>query len=306
MRPSCLVSDPLISDGCPSSGWQAIQNYLIFTDTLLPLTYQSAYGTIVSNSMEMADEHSFRYLRAYHQLPVNSGPKYDLVTAFVTTQQVAIADALSIIGTLWSRAQINMSTSGYGSVLDQLDAVHSIVKDYYQPYTLASCDFDIIRGLIDSEPLAFPPPPGSIVGMLDTTAFNDSILPGGHAFFFPGITKSELSQTPGPADQNLLRWIELPQDPFNGSAIGAVVLLPRSEENSTQELLMCTVAAGWGESTLNISTFAGSPQAVLSEVGLKPQDIKADNVSFSKQGIGIPATKSLAEGGRLLCVTAFP
>lgn len=144
--------------------------------------------------------------------------------------------------------------------------MHSIITGYYQPYTIASCDYDTIYSLEDQNPVAFPISLGSTLQMLNTSDFNDSIL-STHAFIYPDITKSQILNTPGSPGDYRLRWVELPDDPFNGTAIGAVVLLSRSLEN------MCSLGAGWGTSKLNMSTFEGGPQNVLSEVGSSPGDL---------------------------------
>ena len=222
----------------------------------------------------MTGEQSLRRLYIDRGAPINAAPGYDPITAIATSQHAAIADALTSTGSLWRLSLSNVTNSGHGSVLDSLDAVHSITAGYYQPYTIASCEHDVIRGPGDENPVAFPPPPGSWVQMLNTTQFNDSILPG-HAFEFLGISRSEILDTPGQPDQSRLRWVELPQNPFNGTAIGAIVLFPRAPENLTQEVLMCNLGAGWGASAMNTSTIFNGPQAVQSVINPDPFNSKA-------------------------------
>ena len=168
---------------------------------------------------------------------------------------------------MWQLALQNMTYKSHGSVLDQLDAVHSIVTGYYQPYTIGTCQPDTFYGHEDQDPVAFPLPPGSLIQMLNTSAFNDSVL-SSPSFVYPGITRSQLLDTPGSPDDYRLRWIELPQDPFNGTAIGAVVLLPRADENTTQGVLLCNLGAGWGSSKMNMSSFDAGSQPVFSEIGI--------------------------------------
>ena len=191
------------------------------------------------------------------------------------SQKSAVADALSTTARLWSVALQNVTTSGHGSALNQLDGIHSIQNGYHQPYTLASCEYDVIRDPNDQSPVGFPPTPGL---WTPSPKYNDSILYGTNsdgfiisrdAVVYAGLTKSDILMTPGPLGENRLRWVELPQDGFNGSTIGAVVLLPRFPEESIQDLIMCTVGAGWGTSRLNVSTRLGVPNTVLSEPALK-------------------------------------
>ena len=219
-------------------------------------------------SIEVAGQQSLRQLSIKHQVaPGANESGYDSEVPIATLQQAAIADALSSAATLWNLALTNVTTRGHGSVLESLDSIHSIDNGYYQPLTIASCESDVIRGRDDNRPVAFPPPPGSLPffsnSSLNTTNFTDTILPG-HAFVFPNLTRSEIMATPGPPHESRLKFVELPEDPFNGTAIGAIVLLPRSSENTTQEMLMCNIGAGWGTSILNLSTSAGAAQGVQS------------------------------------------
>ena len=279
VQTGCRVSDPLdFESNCPSSGWQAIQTYLTLTNSLLPLRYQLQYRRTPSIPfVQVTGASSLRQLLIDAQLSVNDGPGYDPFSAVASTQQAAVADALSNTGVLWNAALQNITTKGHGSVLDQLDAVHSIATGYYQPYTIASCEHDIFFGHGDQKSVAFPLPPGNPAQFLNSSDFGDTLDTGfgpGHALNFPGITRSELLDTSGFPGEYRLRWVELPENPFNGTAIGAVVLLPRAIENTTQSVLMCNLGAGWGESKLNLSTFAGGAQTVLSEERLQesPQE----------------------------------
>ena len=270
-----MISDPLlVEDDCPSSGWQAVETYLSITNNLLPSQYVYEYGNLYSPAyVELTSANSLRQLRINDQNALILTPDYDSVLAVATTPQAAVADALTTAGALWTLAINNVTTKGHGSVLNQLDAVHSIEADYYQPYTIGSCEYDIIHGPEDSNPVVFPIPPGSINSMIDTSAFDANLSIGTrvyHAFQYPGITRAQILETSGSPDENRLRWVELPQMPFNGTAIGAVILLPRASTNTTQEVLMCNLCAGWGTSKLNTSTFAGNAQTVLSEAGLDP------------------------------------
>ena len=273
VSPNCLVSNPLVvEDNCPSSSWQAIESYLSLTNGLLPLSFQFEYNaTPTPDFIPVAGAHSLRHLYIAHEIPYSFELGYDPVTIVATTPQAAVADALSSTGLLWNLARSDVRTKGHGSILEELDAVHSITTGYLQPYTIASCDHDTIFGEEDQNVLAFPSPAGVDPQMLNTSNFNDSIL-STHAFAYPGITRSQLLNTSGSPSEYRLRWVQLPKDPFNGTAIGAVVLLPRSGKNTTQKILTCSLGAGWGTSRLNTSTQAGGAQTVLSQVGYKFSD----------------------------------
>ena len=270
---NCLVSNPLIlENNCPSSSWQAIESYLALTNGLLPLSLQLEYNATPAPAyIPIPGAHSLRSLYIAHEIPFSFESGYDPATVVATTPQVAVADALSSTGLLWNLDRFDVRTKGHGSILEELDAVHSITTGYLQPYTIASCEYDTIFGEEDHNALAFPSPAGVDPQMLNTSSFDDSIL-STHAFVYPGITRSQLLNTSGSPNEYRLRWVELPKDPFNGTAIGAVVLLPRSEKNTTQKILMCSLGAGWGASRLNTSTQAGGAQTVLSQADYKLSD----------------------------------
>ena len=266
------------------------------TNRLLPLTLQSEYGDHPSPAfIPVTGATSLRQMITGNSVPVNSGLGTNAITFIATTQQAAVADALSTIGVLWQTALQNVTTKGHGSVLDQLNAAHSIVSGYYQPYTVGSCEPDVFYGYEDQDPVAFPLPPGSTMQMLNTSDFNDSTL-STPAFIYLGVTRSQLLNTPGSSNDYRLRWVQLPQDPFNGTAIGAVVLLPRAQENSTQEVLMCNMGAGWGTSKMNTSTYDYGSQTVFSEPDVNFVKLFASTENTDSQlYTGTPLTEGALE-----------
>ena len=207
---------------------------------------------------------SQRRLRVSNSIDHEKG--YDPDQAMATTQQLVVANALTETGTLWTNSVSNNSRNGHGSVLQRQDTVHAINSGYYQPYTKASCVTDVIHSPHDDTPVAFPVPPGVEPSlMLNQSKYNDSML-GIHSFVCPGLTRDEILSTPGSIQESRLKWVELPQDPFNGSAIGAVILLPRSVSNLTQEVIICNLGAGWGSSLVNTSTNNGGTTFTTSVI----------------------------------------
>ena len=298
---SCQVLDPfVVNTECPSNNWQSIKNYLEFTKSLTESNSQLTIPIAVSpGSVEVTGQNSLRRLRIFRQS--FDEPDYNPSCALATTPQAAVADALSATGTAWAQGLTNVTTEAHGHPEDQLDAVHSITHDYYQPYALVSCDRDMINGLDDQRPVVFPLPPGSPPSMLNVSAFDDSALPGypsnirnrslspAGGFVYSNITRSEILGTPGPPNENRLRWVELPKDPFNGTAIGAIILLPTTEDDTIQQTFVCNLAAGWGTSRLNVSTFGGAPQIVSSE-----GESKVQFVSDTLAGSDVPNAESQA------------
>ena len=270
---------------CPYHGWEAIQDFIYNTYNSISPDYQAIVGLLdTPDWVEVTGHGSQRRLSFNSKFDSLEGYDFELITA--TTQQSVVADALTETAGLWAHSVSNVSTSGHGSVLQRQDAVHAISGGYYQPYTQSSCANDVIHGPHDDRPVAFPTPPSFDPSlMLDQAEYNDTIL-GIHSFVYPGITRDQILGTPGSIDGARLKWVNLPQDPFNGSAIGAVILLPRPGANLTQDLVMCTLGAGWGSSLINTSSFAGGTTFTTSVAGqsdyaqsVSPNDTALDSAS---------------------------
>lgn len=276
-----MADSSVTNSECPSNEWQAIKTYLDFTTNLKESTRQLGIPfDNLPSSVEVTGQNSLRRLFIGVEIDTDLDPGSDPGTITATTQQAAVADALTATGTSWFWATENVTTKGHGNPQDQLDAVHSITQDNYQPFIAVSCQPDVIHGLDDHKPVGFPLPPLTPSSMLNTSAYNDSILLGyptsawnlslspSYAFEYSGFSRSQILDTPGSPDENRLRWIELPQDPFNGTSIGAIALLPRAEEDLAQQMIVCNLGAGWGGSSLNMSTSSGASQQVLSHINL--------------------------------------
>ena len=247
------VSDSYLFS-CPSHGWEAILNMFNTDDNLEYSAYLYPVGFVNEPGwVEVIGHGSLRRLLSGEAGFVPSG--YSPYFRIGSTQQSAFADALTETGELWMNGILNTSTKGHGSIIQRLDAVHTIRDGYYQPYTTASCIYDAINGPSDDSAVSFPVPCGvPEVTYINTTEFNNSISHGPPSFVYPGTTKNQIFSIPGSLEQFRLKWIELPQDPFNGSAIGAIIQFPRSLTNSTQELIVCTLGAGWGSTIMNTSS----------------------------------------------------
>ena len=253
---------------CPSGDWQAIQKSLYLTSGSIPRAQQIYSGISIPAEVEVSGKSSLRQISTAEGTiasnTVGSRPNI-LLTAYVaSSQQLAVADALTTTGLLWNIAMANISTKGHGSVLSQLDAAHSITTGYYQPYSSVVCEYDAIRGSTDTDLLTFPAF-SSLGVQADNANSQNSTLLGGR-LVFQNLTKTDILNTTGRISEYRLRWVELP---FNNTAIGAVILTPRLPENTTQELLVCSIGAGWGSSTMNTSTMTGSAGPVLSQVNIQ-------------------------------------
>ncbi|KAL8947621.1 MAG: hypothetical protein Q9222_006119 [Ikaeria aurantiellina] len=260
MLPASCSQAPNVSSICPASEWQSVSEYLSLANGIIPPSFLGPY-TVSPYSVQLTGQGSLRQLIIQHHIYDNHSAPYDRAAAQATTQQGAVADALSATSSLWDIALQSSDSPFY----DQRDAVQSIVANNYQPYTLASCGADIIKDETDDRPVAFPIPPGSSPEMLNQADVTDQILQM-FAIVYPGISRSDILKTPGSKSDYRVKWVELPEDPFNGSSIGAVILQPTS--NQTQGILLCNIAAGWGVSSMNMSS---SPAA--SGTGLASSSI---------------------------------
>ncbi|KAL8829748.1 MAG: hypothetical protein Q9170_006034, partial [Blastenia crenularia] len=246
MIPTYCSQAPNVSNICPSSEWQSISDYLSLANGILPLAFLGPFS-VSPYSVQLTGQGSLRQLVIQRHIYDNQSVPYDRAAAQATTQQGAVADALSATSSLWDTA-VQYSNSPF---FDQRDAVQSILADNYQPYTLASCGADIIQDMADDRPVAFPIPPGSSLDMLGETDITDTALQM-LAIVHPGISRSEILETSGSKSDYRVKWVDLPEDPFKGSAIGAIILQPTT--NASQGILLCNIAAGWGTSSMNMSS----------------------------------------------------
>lgn len=196
---------------------------------IVPEKYKNAYTQIEApQTIQLTGKSSVR------QLMIGSNNSLHQKAAGVTTQQVAIAYALTSTEALWYLALDNVTTkSGYGaSVADPADAIHNTELDSYQPFSLAMCLPDVIRGAADSRPVAF----SYLVYANQPTLVNTNMKYRGFpydAILYPGLNRPQVLDAPGSVLDSRLKWIELPKIVFNGSTIGVVVLLPRSESDES-------------------------------------------------------------------------
>ena len=195
-----------------------------------------------------------------------------------TTQQAVVADALTNTGALWFLSLTNVTAiKGHGRPLsDQSNAYHTIENDYQQPYSTVVCIPDSISPRPDSVPISFPRLPNANPAFLSTgNVTYKGCLPGTQittkTLAHPSLTREGVYNLPYSTTDFVLEWVDLDSDKFNGSSIGAVVLLPRGEQNATQDIILCNLSAGWGTSSLSMQTEGGGINTVKSKVTNKDQ-----------------------------------
>lgn len=287
MPTTCSVAQEYsVGNDCPSSEWQAIRDYLSMSKQILADDYVNTYNAIESPyDLQLKGKSSTRRL-TLGRLSIDGRNG-----AGCTTQQVSVADALTSTGALWFLSLNNVTArSGHGaSPAEQTDALHTIQRDNYQPFSAAFCTPDAIQGILDINPVAFPYIPTANQSYLvntNITYHSDSgstiVAPG---ISYPGLSRRQILETPGSLSDFRLKWVELPQDLFNGSTIGAVVLLPRLESNSSQKILLCNLAAGWGTVSLQMHTRSGGAGVVSSQTSLNGGTIQANKYPQGKYSV---------------------
>lgn len=300
--PHCAVSqDHMLSNECPSSEWQFMQTWMSLTERSLPTTVLNQsllmnFFSIGVSEIQLTGKSSVRQYMEENMTPsfseverFVSGTKFPRTTA--TTQHAAIADALNNAGALWQSTINYAVTSGHHGKRpsDERNAIHSITKDYYQPYTSTSCLRDLIQGSDDQRPVVFPisdfidydSEPGSSIHI------NGSInsYPG---IDYPPIIRAQLLLLPGSRSDNRIKWVQLPENLFNGSALGLIVLLPLDplnlpRDNATQ-MVVCNVGAGWGSSSISVQSYRGGMSVTSSVLSLKHDKLYSDTSSPERNG----------------------
>ena len=250
------------------------------TKGTLPTSYLNQYGESETPSgIDLPDKGSVRGMSIEEdESYIGFGPR----PLVATTQQAVVADALTNTGALWFLSLTNVTaTKGHGSPLsDQSDAYHTIENDYQQPYGTVVCIPDSISSRPDAVPISFPRLPNANPAFLSTGNFTyKGCLPGtqvtAETLAHSSLTRDQIYDLPYSTTDFFLEWVDLDSDRFNGSSVGAVVLLPRSERNATQDVILCNLSAGWGTSSLSMRTGGGGVGTVKSQVTHKDQHITA-------------------------------
>lgn len=245
----CSIVGTAISDACPASEWYVIANRLSGERRAVLPSYADRLGAAPSPiSSTLQGKTSQRELLCAEQ----TFPDEQFAAEMCTTQQAVVCDALVSTSALWARSLTNVTAkTGHGSPLsDQSDSSHTIAENYSQPYSDALCLPDRVQNFSDSRPVALPLLP--MANSPDLATGNLTYKPGytARTIRHPGLLYHHLLNTPGDAQEYRIRWIELPGNLFNGSSIGAAILLPPPQATTEPNVLLCNIAAGWGSAYL--------------------------------------------------------
>lgn len=231
----CLVTAGIsYPDACPSSGLEAIADWLPFLGALLgPAGFNWANESVLpgnkspkASSVQLIGNASLRTL--YHCLRGYG----DCLSSMATTQQIVFADALVLVSTLWASVANNMEPP-----ISRRDSLHSL--EVLQPFTQVVCaDPKSIDSSADVTPVVFESRSGKKKTPVD----------------YDGISKTQLMQASGNVSQPRLVFVDLPVSTFVNASLGAIILLPRGPNNNTQLYSSCVVSSGWGSSNMITST----------------------------------------------------
>lgn len=264
----CATSESIVSNECPSSEWQSLAAFETITNNSNPWAgYKLYHAMCLPYATQLTGRNSIR------QFITGIGRDFRLgaipKVAVSTTQQSVIADALTNTAILWDIGLVNATSSAaHGSPFsDQRAATHTVKSNYYQPYAAASCSGRMKLNMTEGSPLIFPvsawqgyQAPGNTTVPTDD---GNTLQANGTEYY--GMSPTQILDIPRSSHRHYrLKWVEFQEDLFNSTTIGAIVLLPRKTAESPQFLYTCTMAAGWGNSSLSTSS-GFSVEPVLSQ-----------------------------------------
>lgn len=123
----------------------------------------------------------------------------------------------------------------------RLDAYQVLQKGYYQPYTAASCVFDVAQNISDDAPLQFP-------RILETTS---DLREDRAIVSIQGLTLGQIINDISDDNSHFrVHWIDLPQNIFGTGIPGAVIVTPQGPKGPPYNIYQCTFNAGWGSSAI--------------------------------------------------------
>ena len=231
---NCTLSPayPLVGDACPFSEWPAIA---------VMLSDYPGYAGQRWNSLQSQT--------ATRQLFLDVTTEQSVKSVYATSQQAAVTEALQAVADLWTAAVSGYPSGGnpsrfgsYYNFYHKLDAL--------QPYVMARCLSNSMEAYT-SRRFAFP---------ARQSAWTDE---HGHwtVTNFTVEPNYELGAADNPSYH--LSWVDLPRVVFANISIGAIITPPRTSNQTETELLACSIYAGWGAASVNLT--ASSTDIIGSE-----------------------------------------
>ena len=121
------------------------------------------------------------------------------------------------------------------------DISFEVNSEYNEPYTLTSCVSNTVTNDTYFQPLQFP--------VISET--QSELMKERTTVSVPGMTPAKFIEAPGNASEFRLEWVDLPQELFNETVIGAILSPPQGiTPEFPINITACTMGAGWGTSAL--------------------------------------------------------
>ncbi len=226
--------------------------------------------------------------------------------------QSTVTDALETFAIAWSEiANLESSLS---------QPVHSVRGGYFEPFVSTECAFDILNNSNYNDPISIPQPydhiRGNNTGMgtslllsgdLRETVYNvtswaqsNSVLQETNiseiwkaysrmatwsepSLIVPDTNKSGIWRILKKNPQNNVFWIDVPWTPsFDQVSIAAIIVDPQVPASHEQKnMMVCSISAWWGMSTLNVSTrfSPGSKTTYESSIDIDSMSAAGQNIS---------------------------
>ena len=219
--PSCLASNNCLAPSIDGIG-----------ELLSYWPQTSSHLNVMPEQISLIGKGALRRMEVRFRGPFDYQPP--LTSATIPSAQ--IADALAELAMYWSEANVNNCAAKKVNFCYYNDIEYSV--ETLQPVVFVRCNSndpnDTLRfPRLDQGPTQFP------LVDLDKRLLNTTL---------------EDASSP-------ISWIELPQESFGPSSIGAVVSLP-SNESKIGQLLACAVDARWGNSLSKVA-FSSGPMMVF-------------------------------------------
>ena len=162
------------------------------------------------------------------------------------------------------------------------DLFNSVSKDLYAAYTAVQCLHGIIEGAEDSTAVQFP----GIMRTNDQYAHPVEVIP------YNNLSKAEVYAFAGNISDFEMMWTELPDDLFGDAVSGVILIEPRdSTTSSSRNITTCSIATGWGTSSIYQDWYEGLIYLSSSNV---PAPISSDVISAQgPRTPGIPFTQPI-------------
>lgn len=156
---------------------------------------------------------------------------------------------------------------------NQFSGYQSVQRDYFQPYTIASCVTDFIKDSSDQGPLRF-----ARISETESELKKDREIVS-----IPSLTKGQIIKN-GPGDDSDFRvdWVDLPMAVFNTGIPGAVIVNSQDPNRSSYNIITCTLNAGWGSSILISSS--QSSNSIHSSMSNTPSFWPIESTSVDELG----------------------